>query len=188
VQRAFFYAHRNVLYSANSYHVDGSELEELIGKLPGDRPPAAPIAELLPRTLDGVRLRRETFRGTVWLEAAPEETFQPEVDVDLRRFLAHLDRPASALTVAWATAPDGPKVVAYRVTGMTANRLLRAFVRALADVHVTTQVMAGKKVAVADSGVRHRLGYLYARDETLFVGGTNHLRPDEAKELIAKLP
>jgi hypothetical protein len=187
-QRAFLYAHRDVLYSANSYHVDGSELEELISKLPGDRPASAPIAQLLPTTLGGVRLERETFAGKVWLEAAPEETFQPEVKVELSRFLENLDQPTGALSVAWATAPDGPKVVAYRVTAVEGDALLRAFVRAVPDVRIRMQLIAGKQVTVADSGVTGKLGYLYVHDDTLFVAGTNHLRPDETHELIAKLP
>jgi hypothetical protein len=187
-QRGFLYAHGDVLYAANSYHVDGSELEELIAKLPGDRLAEPPIAQLLPAELGGVRLDRETFRGSVWVRAAPEETFQPEVDVELMRFLKFLDEPPSALIVAWATAPEGPKVVAYRVTGIRGDALLSSFVQAVRGVRTMRRHIAGKQVAVAASGVPGRLGYLYANGDTLFVAGTNHLGAGEVEELLSKLP
>jgi hypothetical protein len=189
LQRAFLYAHRDVLYSANSYHVDGGELEELIAKLPGDRPPAPPLAELLPTRLRGAPLERESFAGPVWLKAAPEETFQPEVEVELTRFLAALHLPPRALSVAWAmVATEGPKVVAYRVTGVEGDALLRSFVRSVSGISTRRRQIAGKQVVVARSGVPGRLGYLYAHGETLFVAGTNHLGPGEVEELLSKLP
>jgi hypothetical protein len=186
--RAFLYAHRDVLFAANSYHVDGSELEELIAELPGDRPPTPSIENVLPSRLGGVRLEREAFKGTVWVKAAPEETFQPEVAVELPRFLGSLHQPARALTAAWGMATEGPKVVAYRVTGVDGDELLRSFVRAVTRIRTANRQIAGREVTVANSGVPGRLGYLYASGDTLFVAGTNHLGPGELEELLSKLP
>jgi len=187
-QRGFLYAHRDVLYAANSYHVEGSELEELIAKLPGVRPAQWPLANVLPTKLGGVRLKRETFSGRIWLRATPEESFQPEVDVEVTRFLALLHRRADALTVAWAIAPEGPKVVAYRVTAGESETLLSSFIQAIGDVRATKRRIVGKEVTVTTSGLPGRLGYLYARRDTLFVAGTNHLDPGEIDELMSKLP
>jgi len=186
-QRGFLYAYGDVLYAANSYHVDGRELDELIAKLPGERSPRS-LEQLLPISLRGTRLTRETFRGDVWLRAAPEEAFQPEVKVDLRRFLAELHLPSSALTVAWGIAPDGPKVVAYQITGVASDRLLSAFIRAVGGVRTTDRSMAGRRVTIARTAVPGRLGYLYVRGDTVFVAGSNHLAPGEVGELLSKLP
>jgi hypothetical protein len=136
-----------------------------------------------------VRLEREAFKGIVWVKAAPEETFQPEVAVELPRFLASLHQPARALTAAWGMATEeGPKVVAYRVTGVDGDELLRSFVRAVARVRTANRQFAGKEVTAASSGVPERLGYLYASGDTLFVAGTNHLGSGELEELLSKLP
>jgi hypothetical protein len=187
-QRGFVHAYGDVLYAANSYHVDGSELEELVAKLPGDRPAQWPLGNMLPTRLRGVRLKRETFRGRVWLRAAPEKSFQPEVDLDVARFLALLHRPIDALTAAWAIAPEGPKVVAYRVTAVGREALTRSFVQATDEVRTTQRRIAGKRIIVTSTDVPGRLGYLYASRGTLFVAGTNHLGPGEVEELLSKLP
>ena len=47
----------------NSYHVDGSELDELIAKLPGRGPPRPALEQLLPAGLGGAKLDRKAFRG-----------------------------------------------------------------------------------------------------------------------------
>jgi hypothetical protein len=99
-----------------------------------------------------------------------------------------LHEPPSALTVAWATTPEGPKVVAYRLTGLKGDALLRSFVRAVSGIRTSRRRIAGKDVVVAESGVPGRLGYLYEHRDTLFVAGTNHLGAGEIEELLSKLP
>lgn len=125
-QRGFLYAHDDVLYAANSFHVDGRELSELIAKLPGRTAPQPPLERTLPSSLRGVALERSSFAGDQWLRAAPEAAFQPELRADVPAMLTELDAPASALTVAWATAPDGPKAVAYQITGVDGDTLRRS--------------------------------------------------------------
>jgi hypothetical protein len=94
---------------------------------------ATTLERLLPGELGAVKLRSEAFPGSVWLEASPEEAFSPEVSVDISRFLERLHRPSSDLTVAWATAESGPKVVAYRLRGATARALINAYVGAIRE-------------------------------------------------------
>jgi hypothetical protein len=93
----------------------------------------ATLEGLLPGELGSVRLRREAFTGSAWLRASPEEAFSPEVSVDISRFLERLRKPSSDLTVAWAIAQSGPKVVAYQVRGATAQALVDAYVGAIRE-------------------------------------------------------
>jgi hypothetical protein len=130
-QRGFLYAHNDALYAANSFHVDGRELSELIAKLPGKTAPQPPLERTLPSSLRGVALERSSFAGDQWLRASPEAAFQPELRADIPAMLTELDAPASALTVAWATAPDGPKVVAYQITGVDGDTLRRSFLHSI---------------------------------------------------------
>jgi hypothetical protein len=187
-QRGFVYVWRDVIYSANSFHVDGNELEELIAKLPGRGVPPPPLQRLLPAELAGVTLERRLFSGDQWVAASPEQSFQPEVKVALGNLLAGVDAPASALTTAWALGPDGPKVVAYRVTGVPGRSLMRSFIRAVGDVHTTEATIGGKRVTVAEAGVPRRRGYLYVNRDVLVVAGSTHLNTRELQELFARLP
>jgi hypothetical protein len=187
-QRGFVYVHDDVAYSANSFHVDGSELEELIGKLPGRGTPSPPLQRLLPAELAGVDLQRRAFTGRQWLDASPERSFQPEVAVRLQEFVDAAGAPSSGLTAAWAFGPDGPKVVAYRIIGLDGRTLLRSFLRTVEGVHTRGAHISGKQVVVAETGVSGRRGYLYVDRQTLFVAGSNHLNTREVGELFARLP
>jgi hypothetical protein len=101
--------------------------------------PAA--VDLLPNTLGGVHLVKESFSGSVWLITATER-----------------------------------------------ETLLRSFMQAIGDVRATKRHIVGKEVTVTTSGLPARRGYLYARRDTLFVAGTDHLDPGEIDELMSKLP
>jgi hypothetical protein len=65
---------------------------------------------------------------------------------------------------------------------------VRSFIRAIGDVRATKRHIVGKEVTVTTSGLPARRGYLYARRDTLFVAGTDHLDPGEIDELMSKLP
>jgi hypothetical protein len=86
-QRGFLYAHNDVLYAANSFHVDGRELGELIAKLPGKTAPQPLLERTLPSSLRGVALERSSFAGDQWLPASPEAAFQPELRADIPAML-----------------------------------------------------------------------------------------------------
>jgi hypothetical protein len=150
---------------------------------------AAPaLDELLPETLGDATLRREEFTGTEWLAAGTEQFVQPELRLDVQRFLTLLDREPSDLTVAWALAPDGPKVIAYRVRGGGGAELIRAHVRAVAEHPMTAETMvAGKRVIVATGPIPARRGYLYAHDGVLYAAGSDHVTTPELRELMSKL-
>jgi hypothetical protein len=192
VRRGYLYARDDVLYSANTFHVAGRELEELLSKLPptaGRVQPAEGLAARLPDTLGGVRLRTEAFTGPEWLQARPESSFQAELDVDLARFMRSLDRSARDLSVAWALAPDGPKVVAYRVLGVDAKELVSAYVGAVrTEIRARRIQLAGKQVTLTVRVSPLRRGYLYADGDVLYAAGSTHTRQDEFEELLSGLP
>jgi hypothetical protein len=141
-----------------------------------------------------VKLRRESFAGSVWLRARPEEAFSPEVSVEGSRFLELLHKAPSDLTVAWAIAEDGPKVVAYRVRGATAKALVDAYVGAIRErlgqgpLSVARRALWGKEVTVTSHGLPSSRGYLYATQDLLFAAWTDHINRRELAELIPHLP
>jgi hypothetical protein len=141
-----------------------------------------------------VELRREAFTGSVWVRASPEEAFSPEVSVDVSRLLERLHRRSSDLTVAWALAESGPKVVAYRVNGTTAEALLSAYVGAIREqlgggpLTVTRRLLWGKRMTVTSHGLPSSRGYLYANDDIVFTAWTDHISRRELAELIPRLP
>jgi hypothetical protein len=154
----------------------------------------ATLEGLLPGELGSVRLRREAFTGSAWLRASPEEAFSPEVSVDISRFLERLREPSSDLTVAWAIAQSGPKVVAYQVRGATAQALVDAYVGAIRErlgrgtLRVARRLLWGKEITVTSHGLPTSRGYLYANDGTLFTAWSDHISARELAELIPRLP
>jgi hypothetical protein len=189
VRRGYLYAKDDVLYSANTFHVAGKELEELLAKLPPARPEPAALVRLLPQTLGGVELRREAFAGDAWLKAMPELSFQAELDADIAAFLRRLDESPADLTVAWALAPEGPKVTAYRVIGAGPHRLVRAYVFAVkARVRTRTIALAGKEVTLTMRVSPRLRGYLYASGDVLYAAGSTHTSRAEVEELLSELP
>ena len=70
---------------------------------------APALDEVLPEKLGDATLRREQFTGTGWLAAGTEQFVQPELRLDVGRFLALLDREPSDLTVAWHSRRTGRK-------------------------------------------------------------------------------
>jgi hypothetical protein len=154
----------------------------------------ATLEGLLPGELGSVRLRREAFTGSAWLRASPKEAFSPEVSVDISRFLERLRKPSSDLTVAWAIAQSGPKVVAYQVRGATAQALVDAYVGAIRErlgrgtLRVARRLLWGKEITVTSHGLPTSRGYLYANDGILFTAWSDHISARELAELIPRLP
>jgi hypothetical protein len=152
----------------------------------GDGPAAE---QLLPEQLAGATLRREEFTGSEWLAAGTERFVQPELRLDVVKFLTLLDRDSSDLTVAWALAPDGPKVITYRVREAADRRLIRAYADSVSvNPRTAETVVAGKHVTVATGPTSTRRGYLYAHNGVLYVAGSDHVDPRELRELMSKLP
>jgi hypothetical protein len=155
--------------------------------------PLTTLKRLLPSQLGVAKLRKEAYTGRVWLTASPEETFSPEVSVDVSGFLERLHRRASDLSVAWALAGSGPKVVAYRVRCTTAKALVDAYVGAIRErlspqkLSVAQRLLWGKQITVTSRGIPSR-GYLYANDDVLFTAWTDHISPRELAELVPRLP
>jgi hypothetical protein len=141
-----------------------------------------------------VRLRREAFTGSAWLKASPEQAFSPEVSVDISRFLERLGKPSSDLSVAWAIAQSGPKVVAYRVRGATAQALIDAYVGAIRErlgrgtLRVARRLLWGKEITVTSHGLPSSRGYLNANHGILFTTWSDHISARELAELIPRLP
>lgn len=154
----------------------------------------ATLEGLLPGELGSVRLRREASTGSAWLRASPEEAFSPEVSVDISRFLERLRKPSSDLTVAWAIAQSGPKVVAYQVKGATAQALVDAYVGAIrgrlgrGTLRVARRLLWGKEITVTSHGLPTSRRYLYANDGILFTAWSDHISARELAELIPRLP
>jgi hypothetical protein len=147
------------------------------------------LDQQLPAILAGVSLERETFAGPTWLKAKPEPTLQPELGLDVHAFLRRLRKMPSDLTVAWAVAPDGPKVFAYRVGGTKPTDLVRAYVESVEErPQAVTAFMARKRITVVTGDVRLRNGYLYAHGDVLYAAGSDHVSPPELRELLSKLP
>ena len=187
-QHGFLCACGDVLYATNSYHVDGSELDELIAKLPGRGPPRAGA-----RTASAGRPgQREARPGGVQRRRLAESCSGGNAPARGRGRRQCASRrataPASALAVAWGTAPDGPKVVAYQVTGIEGERLLRSFIRSVKGIRASKRRIAGRDVTIATTGVRGRLGYFCVHGDVLFVAGSTHLAQGEVDELLSKLP
>jgi hypothetical protein len=156
----------------------------------------ATLQRLLPSKLGPTKLRKEAFTGEAWLKASPEEAFSPEVSIDASRFLERLEKRASDLTVAWAIAENGvgPKVVAYRVTGATAEALVDAYVAAIRErlspgkLSVAKRSLWGKNITVSSRGLPSSRGYIYANHDLLFTAWTDHITPRELADLIPQLP
>ena len=125
------------------------------------------------------------------MKARAEETFQPEVGADISTFLNLLKKSPADLVVGWALAPDGPKVVAYRVRGTNANALIASYVAAVRASHPglrsAKSVFAGRDVTVT-SGLTPERGYLYAKDDVLYATSTRHTPGPQLRQLLAELP
>jgi hypothetical protein len=125
------------------------------------------------------------------MKANPEQSIQPEVSADISTFLARLRKKPADLLVAWALAPDGPKVIAYSVRGADEDALVPSFVTAVrnasAEIRTAKATLAGKDVTVI-SGITPERGYLYANGDVLYATSTKHTPEPQLSELLSKLP
>ncbi len=145
-------------------------------------------AALLPTKLGSESLRRESYTGPVFARA--KFTLSTPVSVDVRRFLALLGKRPSELAVAWAISNyEGHiKVFAFRVAGAGPRALVRAYLKAITvESVVGERRIAGKRVTTTSAGLPI-YGYLYAKDDVLFMAVDIGLRPGELRKLFAALP
>lgn len=134
-----------------------------------DRHADAGLEALLPSSLAGSALVRESQRGSELARRSPA----------FDRMLADLDRTPDDFVVASASASGGlaAEVGAWRVAGIDAERLLPALVAAVRQssttpVDVTTVEVAGRSVTRVGAPGQLTRGPLYvlpSRDVLLFV-------------------
>lgn len=147
-------------------------------------------AELLPTklTTEPEPLRRESFTGPVFVRAKFQ--LASPVTVDLRRFLALLERRPQELTVGWAVSNyEGHiKVFAFRVAGARGSDLIRAYLKAITiKIAVGHTTIADKRVTTTSVGLPIR-GYFYSWRDVLFIAVDTGLRPGELREIFGALP
>lgn len=148
---------------------------------------AGDLASVLPGEVGGITIEYTSASGE---EAIGSEGMTPEA----RAFLESVDADASDISTAFgfgfdAEAGSGISIVAFRIAGADEGRLRDEF-RSVMEQEGTTFLeessLAGKTVLAFGEAESEPEGFMYVKDDTVFVVGGSP--PELVEEAIAGLP
>ena len=148
---------------------------------------AGDLASVLPDEVGGITIEYTSASGE---EAIGSEGMTPEA----RAFLESVDADASDISTAFGfgfdtEAGSGVSIVAFRIAGADEGRLRDEF-RSVMEQEGTTFLeessLAGKTVLAFGEAESEPEGFMYVKDDTVFVVGGSP--PELVEEAIAGLP